>query len=120
MTDAAETPVASDAFAAQPGKPATVDPGTVTLPEIDTDTDTRFDRLWNVIVWDDPINLMSYVTYVFQKLFGYSMEQATSLMMEVHREGRSIVATCEREKAEYHVGRLHQYGLQASLEKQDD
>ena len=87
-----------------------VDPG--------TDTETSPDRLWNVIVWNDPINLMSYVAWIFQKLFGYSLEVATRLMLEVHHEGRSIVATVEREKAEYYVTRLHQYGLLATLEKQ--
>ena len=92
-------------------------PGTVELPEVDQDTSVAPDRLWNVIVWNDPINLMSYVTFVFQKLFGYSLDLATKLMLEVHNEGRSVVATVEREKAEYFVTRLHQYGLQASLEK---
>jgi ATP-dependent Clp protease adaptor protein ClpS len=61
---------------------------------------------------------MTYVTFVFQKLFGYSVQVATRLMLEVHHEGRSIVATVEREKAEYYAGRLHGYGLQATIEKQ--
>ena len=86
-------------------------------PVVDQETKSSPDRLWNVIVWNDPINLMSYVTYVFQKLFGYSVEKATTLMLQVHQEGRSIVVTTEREKAEYFVGRLHSYGLQATLEK---
>jgi ATP-dependent Clp protease adaptor protein ClpS len=94
-------------------------PGTREKSKTETDALTSPDRLWNVIVWNDPINLMSYVTFVFQKLFGYSMELATKLMLQVHNEGRSIVATVEREKAEYYVTRLHQYGLQATLEKQD-
>jgi ATP-dependent Clp protease adaptor protein ClpS len=93
-------------------------PGTVGLPEGETKTSTRIDRLWNVVVWDDPINLMSYVTYIFQKIFGYSEQLATKLMIEVHTSGKSIVATVEREKAEFYVGRLHQFGLQATLEKQ--
>lgn len=93
-------------------------PGTREVPRTDTETRTSPDRLWNVVVWNDPVNLMSYVTWVFQKLFGYSLERATRLMLEVHREGRSIVATVEREKAEYYVTRLHQHGLQATLEKQ--
>ena len=87
-------------------------------PVVVPETVASPDRLWNVIVWNDPINLMSYVTHVFQKLFGYSLEVATRLMLEVHHQGRSIVATVEREKGEYYVGRLHQYGLQATLEKQ--
>ncbi|MBN1442151.1 MAG: ATP-dependent Clp protease adapter ClpS [Planctomycetes bacterium] len=96
-----------------------VSPGTREKTTTETDSLVSPDRLWNVIVWNDPINLMSYVTFVFQKLFGYSIELATKLMLQVHNEGRSIVASVEREKAEYYVSRLHQYGLQATLEKQD-
>ena len=81
--------------------------------------DPSRDRAWNVIVWNDPINLMSYVTFVLQRLFGYSLEVATRLMLEVHNEGRSIVATMERERAEHAVSRLHGFGLQATLEKQE-
>jgi ATP-dependent Clp protease adaptor protein ClpS len=99
------------------GRPAA--PSILEKPGVSTETRTETDRLWNVIVWNDPINLMSYVTFVFQKLFGYSLEVATRLMLEVHHEGRSIVATVEREKAEYYAGRLHSYGLQATIEKQD-
>jgi len=95
-------------------------PTTVEKPDTSADTETAADRLWNVVVWNDPINLMSYVAFVFQKLFGYSLQVATRLMLQVHVEGRSIVATVEREKAEYYVTRLHQYGLQATLEKQTD
>jgi ATP-dependent Clp protease adaptor protein ClpS len=93
-------------------------PGALEKPEVVESTETELDRLWNVIVWNDPINLMSYVTFVLQKLFGYSVEVATRLMLEVHNDGRSLVTTVEREKAEYYVGRLHGYGLQATMEKQ--
>ena len=95
-------------------------PVVIEQPETGEVTRTAPDRFWNVIVWNDPINLMSYVTYVFQKLFGYSLEKATTLMLQVHNEGRSIVATVAREKGEYYVGRLHSYGLQATLEKSSD
>ena len=71
----------------------------------------------NVIVWDDPINLMSYVTFVFRKVFGYSEEKAHQLMMEVHVEGRSVVSSGNREKAELDVFRLHEHGLWATLEQ---
>lgn len=91
-------------------------PATIEQPVVREDTKTSPDRLWNVIVWNDPINLMSYVTFVFQKLFGFSLQVATKHMLEVHYQGRSIVATVEREKAEHYVGRLHQYGLQATME----
>ncbi len=74
------------------------------------------DRPWVVIVWNDPVNLMSYVTYVLQKLFGYSLEQATALMLDVHHEGKAVVASGPREQAEMHVFRLHEHGLWATME----
>ena len=72
---------------------------------------------WVVIVWNDPINLMSYVTYVFQKLFGYSKEKATKLMLDVHHRGRAVVSAGPREKAEMDVYRLHAHGLWATMTK---
>ncbi|MGH2772050.1 MAG: ATP-dependent Clp protease adapter ClpS [Actinomycetota bacterium] len=72
---------------------------------------------WIVVVWNDPINLMSYVVYVFQKLFGYSREKATKLMLDVHHKGRAVVSSGTREKAESDVFRLHSYGLWATLTK---
>ena len=77
------------------------------------------DRPWLVIVWNDPINLMSYVTYVFQKLFGYSREKATKLMLDVHHKGRAIVSSGTRERAELDVFRLHEHGLWATMEQSD-
>ena len=77
------------------------------------------DRPWLVIVWNDPVNLMSYVTYVFQKLFGYPLEKATSLMLDVHHKGRAIVSSGSREKAELDAFRLHGYGLWATLSKSE-
>ena len=73
------------------------------------------DRPWIVIVWNDPINLMSYVVLVFQKLFGYSREKATELMLDVHHKGRAVVSSGTREKAEYDVARLHAHGLWATM-----
>ena len=70
---------------------------------------------WIVIVWNDPINLMSYVVLVFQKLFGYSREKATELMMDVHHKGRAVVSSGTREKAELDVFRLHEHGLWATM-----
>ncbi len=75
------------------------------------------DRPWVVIVWNDPINLMSYVTWVFQKLFGYSLEKATSLMLDVHHKGRAVVSNGTREKAEHDVARLHAAGLWATMQQ---
>lgn len=93
---------------------------TVVEPDVDigadTDSETRDDRPWLVIVWNDPVNLMSYVTWVLQKLFGYSLERATQLMLDVHHEGRAVVASGTREQAEMHVFRLHEHGLWASME----
>jgi ATP-dependent Clp protease adaptor protein ClpS len=77
------------------------------------------DRPWKVIVWNDPINLMSYVTLVIQKLFGYSKEKATRLMMDVHTKGKAVVTSGPREKAELDVFRLHEYGLWATMEHDD-
>ena len=76
------------------------------------------DRPWIVIVWNDPINLMAYVTYVFQKLFGYSKEKATKLMMDVHTKGKAVVSSGSRESCEFDVYRLHEHGLWATMEQQ--
>ena len=70
---------------------------------------------WNVIVWNDPITLMSYVVLVLRKLFGHDHVTATRLMMQVHEEGKAVVATQPREQAEVSVARLHAFGLQATL-----
>jgi len=78
---------------------------------------TEPDRPWIVIVWNDPMNLMSYVVLVFQKLFGYPREKATELMMDVHHKGRAVVSSGTREKAELDVFRLHEHGLWATMQK---
>jgi ATP-dependent Clp protease adaptor protein ClpS len=70
---------------------------------------------WNVVVWNDPITLMSYVVLVLRRLFGYDLQTATRLMLQVHNEGRAVVATQPREQAESSVTRLHAFGLQATL-----
>ncbi len=93
---------------------ASSQPGQV--QEIDQSDETKSDRPWIVIVWNDPINLMSYVTFVFQKLFGYSLEKATELMLDVHHKGRAVVSSGSRERAEFDVYRLHEHGLWATLE----
>jgi ATP-dependent Clp protease adaptor protein ClpS len=79
--------------------------------------DLSLERPWLVVVWNDPINLMTYVTFVFQKLFGYSKEKATQLMMDVHHRGRAVVASGPQEQAERDVARLHHHGLSATLEQ---
>jgi ATP-dependent Clp protease adaptor protein ClpS len=75
------------------------------------------DSPWVSIVWDDPVNLMSYVTYVFQKLFGYSEPHATKLMMQVHTEGKAVVSAGSRESMEVDVSKLHAAGLWASMQQ---
>lgn len=82
-----------------------------------TRTDTALDVPWNVIVHDDPVNLMGYVTYVLMKIFGYDEKKAAILMMQVHKQGRSIVWTGQREKAEFYVQQLQSHQLKTSLEK---
>lgn len=100
---------------ARPGLlPAEVEPR---VGEPPGEVDQRPDTPWVVVVWNDPVNLMSYVVLVFQKLFGYSREKATQLMLQVHHEGRAAVSEGRREKAEADVARLHAHGLWATMEK---
>jgi ATP-dependent Clp protease adaptor protein ClpS len=89
------------------------------LDETGADEKTQPDRPWLVIVWNDPINLMSYVTWVFQKLFGYPRVKATRLMLQVHNEGKAVVSHGNREKAEFDCFRLHAHGLWATITKSD-
>ena len=86
-----------------------------------TDVDTRIDptRPWVTIVWNDPVNLMSYVTYVFRTYFGFPKPEAERLMLAVHHEGRAVVATGNREEMERHVEAMHDYGLWATLQRED-
>ena len=77
------------------------------------------DTPWVTIVWDDPVNLQTYVVYVFMELFGYSKTRATELMMQVHNEGKAIVSTGSREEMEHDVARLHEYGLWATVQRGD-
>lgn len=74
---------------------------------------------WVTIVWDDPVNLMTYVTYVLMELFGYPREKAHELMMKVHTEGKAVVSTGSREEMEHDVARLHEDGLWATLARGD-
>ena len=96
---------------------ASTAPVEIQRPEVTEILD--LDRPWKVIVWNDPINLMSYVAFVFQKLFGYSKEKANKLMLDVHQKGKAIVSHGPREKAELDVFRLHEHGLWATMEQDD-
>ena len=91
-------------------------PMPVEVDEPTGDTAVAEDFPWVVIVWNDPINLMGYVTYVLQKLFGYSLEKATALMLDVHHKGRAVVSNGSREKCELDVFRLHEHGLWATMQ----
>lgn len=88
-------------------------------PDIRETTDLSAAPLepWQVVVWNDPVNLMSYVVRVFRTYFGYSLEQATALMLAVHNDGHAIVATGPRETMEVHAQAMHDYGLWATVRK---
>ena len=88
-----------------------------TLTQEKTRTENALDVPWQVVVHNDPVNLMSYVTMVFERVFGFSREKAQKHMMEVHQKGRSVVWTGLREPAECYVQQLHGYLLLATLEK---
>jgi ATP-dependent Clp protease adaptor protein ClpS len=94
-------------------------PSPVELDEPVTDDITQLSTPWVTIVWNDPVNLMSYVTFVFTTYFGYSREKAEKLMLEVHHDGRSVVSTGSREEMERDVQAMHEYGLWATMQKAD-
>ena len=89
----------------------------VELDEPVTDEVTQPDQPWITLVWNDPVNLMSYVTYVFQQYFGYSREKATELILDVHHRGRAVVSSGTREEMERDVTAMHGYGLWATLQQ---
>jgi ATP-dependent Clp protease adaptor protein ClpS len=115
-------------IAARKGEPSTTKsfepvnrmPGTIELPTPDVDVETDPKKVreqeYTVIVWDDPVNLMPYVTHVFQQVFGWGREKAQRHMLEVHEQGRSVVVRDSFEKAEYYVHALQKYSLTATLE----
>ena len=90
---------------------------TATKESSDLEVEQDFAKNWVVIVWNDPVNLMTYVTFVFQKLFGYSKEKAEALMLDVHHKGKAVVSIGTKEKAELDVSRLHEYGLWATMQR---
>ena len=92
-------------------------PAPVELDEPGSDEAVLTDEPWIVIVWNDPINLMSYVTWVFQKLFGFSRAKAEKLMWDVHSKGKAVVSNGSKDEAERDVARLHAHGLWATMQK---
>ncbi len=93
----------------------------LTADKIEEDIKAIFsaEKPWITIVWDDPVNLMTYVTYVLMELFGFTKEKATELMLKVHNEGKAVVSTGSREEMKHDVARLHEYGLLATLQRGD-
>ncbi|NDK92605.1 ATP-dependent Clp protease adapter ClpS [Gordonia desulfuricans] len=98
------------AHEATPGGAAVAEPSVA-------DSASDLDRPWMTIVWDDPVNLMRYVTFVFQKIFGYSEAKANELMMQVHTEGKAVVSSGDRDKVESDVRKLHAAGLWATMQR---
>lgn len=96
---------------AAPADAPVLDPGTI------TGEDTSLEGPWDVIVWDDPVNLMSYVVFVFRKIFGFTEPVARKLMLDVHKRGKALVASEPREQAELYVQQLHGHGLQATMQR---
>jgi ATP-dependent Clp protease adaptor protein ClpS len=90
-----------------------------TITESELSVDQLLDRPWVTIVWDDPVNLMTYVTYVLIKLFNFPAARAHELMMQIHNEGRAVVSSGTREEMERDVQRLHEHGLWATLQRDD-
>ena len=87
------------------------------LEDIRLDEDLLLGKPWTLVVWDDPVNLMTYVTWVFTSYFEFSKQKAERLMLQVHTEGKAAVASGSREEMERHVEAMHGYGLQATLQQ---
>ncbi len=87
------------------------------MVETEEELDLKIDSPWIVIVWNDPVNLMNYVTFVLQQLFGYSKEKATTLMLQIHNEGKAVVSSGSKFESERDVNKLHAYGLWATMQQ---
>ena len=85
---------------------------------VSTDSESRLDQPWVTIVWNDPVNLMTYVAFVFRSYFGFDREEAERRMLLVHNEGRAVVASGPREAMERHVEAMHEFGLWATVAKE--
>ena len=88
------------------------------LEDVELHVESLADQPWVTIVWNDPVNLMNYVSYVFRSYFGHGHEEAERLMLLVHHEGRAVVATGGREEMERHVEAMHDFGLWATIAKE--
>jgi ATP-dependent Clp protease adaptor protein ClpS len=96
----------------------TLTPQREAAEQVEDQVEADPDRPWITVVWNDPINLMSYVTHVFMTVFGYPKSKAEKLMLDVHQRGRAVVSSGTRERMELDVHTLHGYGLWATLERQ--
>lgn len=94
-------------------------PSAIEIVKPEVDDVVELEDPWVTIVWNDPVNLMSYVAYVFRNYFGYTKEKAHELMLMVHHDGKAVVSSGSREQMERHVQAMHEYGLWATLERQD-
>lgn len=108
------TPLADDRSVV----PVMAMPSAAPVESTDTDLDGGLDRPWLTVVWDDPVNLMSYVTFVFQRVFGYSREKAHELMLKVHNDGRAVVSSGSRGTMENDVRKLQEAGLWATIQRE--
>ena len=90
-------------------------PTTIERPETELDTDEVLDVPWNVTVFDDPVNLMRYVTMVLMRVFGHQRQRAETMMLAIHKKGKCIVWSGERERAELYVQQLHSHQLRATM-----
>lgn len=97
-----------------------IDPDTISEADSQRRSSTQRDAPWEAVVWDDPVNLMSYVTHVFRTYFGYSRERAHQLMLAVHESGSAVVAAGARETMEAHVRAMHEFGLWATVRRGDE
>lgn len=90
-----------------------------TLEHTEVEQQSALDTPWVAIVWNDPVNLMTYVSYVFRSYFGFSRERAEELMLQVHNNGRAVVASGSREEMERHTEAMHDFGLWATVQRED-
>lgn len=93
-------------------------PSAAPVESTETELESGIDKPWLTVVWDDPVNLMSYVTFVFQRVFGYTRDQAHDLMLKVHNDGRAVVSSGSRDKVENDVRKLQEAGLWATMQRE--
>lgn len=98
----------------------TIERGTMSETDLELRSEVQADAPWQAVVWDDPVNLMTYVTHVFRTYFGYTRAHAHELMLAVHEQGSAVVAAGARETMEAHVRAMHEFGLWATVRRGDE